>query len=140
MIIGIDFDGTCVTHEFPYVGNEIGADVVLKQLVKKGHDLILFTMRSDVTDPKSENPNIVLQPGNYLSEAIQWFEKKEITLYGINKNPTQHTWTSSPKAYCDLYIDDAALGIPLIYNSYFSSRPYVDWEKVSFMLMQKRLI
>lgn len=25
MIIAVDFDGTCVTHEFPRVGKEIGA-------------------------------------------------------------------------------------------------------------------
>lgn len=38
--------------------------------------------------------------------------------------------TSSPKVHADLYIDDAALGCPLIYNPDFSDRPYVDWEKV----------
>lgn len=31
MIIAVDFDGTCVTHEFPYVGKEIGAAEVLKE-------------------------------------------------------------------------------------------------------------
>lgn len=30
MIIAVDFDGTCVTHEFPRVGAEIGAAEVLK--------------------------------------------------------------------------------------------------------------
>ncbi|TXI10336.1 MAG: hypothetical protein E6Q68_08475 [Polynucleobacter sp.] len=140
MIIGIDFDGTCVTHEFPYIGNEIGAGPVLKKLVDNNHKLILFTMRSDIVDPRSENPAITLQPGDYLSEAVKWFEKKGIPLYGVNVNPTQHTWTKSPKAYCELYIDDAALGIPLKHDIAFSSRPFVDWEKVSFMLMQKRLI
>lgn len=29
MIIAVDFDGTCVTHEFPKVGEEIGAAPVL---------------------------------------------------------------------------------------------------------------
>jgi hydroxymethylpyrimidine pyrophosphatase-like HAD family hydrolase len=47
MIIAIDFDGTCVTHEYPKVGREIGASKVLKELVDSGHQLILFTMRSD---------------------------------------------------------------------------------------------
>lgn len=31
MIIAVDFDGTCVTHEFPRVGAEIGAAEVLKE-------------------------------------------------------------------------------------------------------------
>lgn len=37
MIIAVDFDGTCVTHEFPRVGEEIGAAEVLKELTDKGH-------------------------------------------------------------------------------------------------------
>ena len=61
MIIAIDFDGTCVTHEFPSVGKSIGAEKVLKRLVDNGHQLILFTMRSDrkeskpVIDPTIQN-------------------------------------------------------------------------------------
>ena len=30
MDIIIDFDGTCVTHEFPNIGKDIGAEKVLK--------------------------------------------------------------------------------------------------------------
>jgi hypothetical protein len=44
MEINIDFDGTCVTHDFP-IGTDIGS-TVLKKLVANGHKLI-FTMRSD---------------------------------------------------------------------------------------------
>lgn len=32
MDIAIDFDGTCVTHEYPRVGNNIGAVPVLKKI------------------------------------------------------------------------------------------------------------
>ena len=46
MEICIDFDGTCVTHDYPRVGRDIGAVPVLKELVKNRHLLILFTMRS----------------------------------------------------------------------------------------------
>lgn len=45
LAIAVDFDGTCVTHEYPDVGKDIGAIPVLKELVDKGHKLILFTMR-----------------------------------------------------------------------------------------------
>ena len=46
MIIAIDFDGTCVEHEFPKVGNDVPNAVnVIKQLAKN-HQLILWTMRS----------------------------------------------------------------------------------------------
>lgn len=117
MIIGIDFDGTCVTHSYPYVGQDIGAIPVLKELVKKGHDLILWTMRSDES----------------LEDAIEWFKNNDIKLYASQRNPTQDSWTSSPKAYCQLYIDDAALGCPLINN-------HVDWIKVREWLIEKNVL
>ena len=62
MIIAVDFDGTCVTHEFPRVGEEIGAAEVLKELTDKGHKIILFTMRSH---PNEINQNRTLD-GNII--------------------------------------------------------------------------
>lgn len=135
MDIVIDFDGTVVTHEFPKVGRDIGAEQVLMEIVSAGHNLILFTMRSDVTLPYSKNPEIITESGNYLSDAIHWFKQKGIPLYGIQKNPTQHTWTSSPKAYGQVIIDDAALGCPLVYSGNENERPYVDWVAVREMLI-----
>ena len=35
MIIAVDFDGTCVSNEFPRVGKDIGAVPVLKKLIVK---------------------------------------------------------------------------------------------------------
>lgn len=46
MVIAVDFDGTCVTHEFPKIGKDIGAIPVLRKLVEKEHQIILYTMRS----------------------------------------------------------------------------------------------
>ena len=37
MVIAIDFDGTCVTNEYPNVGKGIGAVPVLKKIVEKDH-------------------------------------------------------------------------------------------------------
>lgn len=124
--IVVDFDGTCVTHTFPGIGEDIGAVPVLKELVKNGHDLILFTMRSN--KPESDQ--------FYLLDAIEWFKKNDIPLFGIQTNPTQRTWTTSPKAYGQLIIDDAALGCPLLhYNDEGfvknpDYRPHVDWKRV----------
>jgi len=129
MIIAIDFDGTCVTHEFPMVGKDIGAVPVLKDLVLYGHKLVLFTMRSDIVNPEGEDNELHLESGNYLTDAVEWFKGNGIELYGIQVNPTQHTWTTSPKAYAQLYIDDAALGCPLLYPG-GGERPFVDWVKV----------
>ncbi len=133
MIIAIDFDGTCVTHEFPAIGKDIGAVPVLKELVKNGHQLVLFTMRSDIAESEKNNEEMLIRPGNYLTDAINWFKRHEIPLYDIQKNPTQHTWTTSPKAYADLYIDDSALGCPLS-RLMEEPRPFVDWKKVKELL------
>lgn len=114
--IAIDFDGTCVTHEYPCVGCDIGAEPVLRRIAEEGGQLILWTMRS----------------GSHLQDAINWFAERDLPLYGIQRNPTQHTWTDSPKCYAKIYIDDAALGCPLIYKK--NSRPYVDWKAVEHLL------
>lgn len=118
MEIAIDFDGTCVTHEYPRVGMDIGAIPVLKELTDRGHKLILWTMRG----------------GDRLQDAVNWFEENEIPLYGIQRNPTQDTWTESPKAYAQLYIDDAALGCPLT-QKHNAERPFVDWVAVRKLLV-----
>jgi hypothetical protein len=139
MYIGIDFDGTCVTHEFPNIGKDIGAVPILKELVKEGHQLILFTMRSDKKEVLTDHFEIHSKAEPYLTEAVNWFKDNGIELYGIQTNPTQHSWTDSPKAYCHLYIDDASLGCPLIYpfgvNQTNHYRPFVDWVKVREMLV-----
>ena len=116
MVIAVDFDGTCVTHEYPDVGKNIGAEIVLKALTDEGHDLILYTMRDHPTDNSVQDP---------LQEAIDWFSQNDIPLFGVNENPTQKSWTTSPKPYANLYIDDAALGMLTIQLS--GRRPFVDW-------------
>lgn len=140
MIIGIDFDGTCVTHEFPKIGKDIAAVPILKKLIEKGHQLILFTMRSDKKEVLTDHYEIHSVADHYLTHAVNWFKDNGIPLYGIQKNPTQHTWTDSPKAYCQLYIDDAALGCPLKYDMNVSDRPFVDWNKVEALLYDMGII
>lgn len=124
LIFAIDFDGTCVTHAFPDVGEDIGAVPVLKRIVEAGHKLILYTMRGD---------------GKVLDDALAWFRRNNIPLFGINKNPTQKSWTSSPKPYANYYIDDAALGCPLVIPG-DGSRPYVCWEEVERLLEEDDVI
>lgn len=142
MIIAVDFDGTCVTHEFPNVGKDIGAARVLKKLTNNGHKIILYTMRSrrreGAIDVDSDELYPTTQGTDVLQDAIDWFKKNDIPLYGINTNPTQKNWTDSPKPYAHLYIDDAALGIPLKLD--YNKRPYVNWEAVEEMLEYMGLI
>lgn len=127
MEILIDFDGTVVTHEYPKIGKNIGAIPVLRRLVNGGHRLILFTMRSN----------------RELDEAVNWFKKNNIPLYGVQVNPTQYEWTNSPKAYGQLLIDDIALGVPLTYyykGVQISERPFVNWKMIEKLLLNMKLI
>jgi hypothetical protein len=126
LLIGIDFDGTCVTHEYPKVGKDIGAATVLKKIVKAGHTLVLSTMRGN--------------PQGDLGDAIKWFADRGIPLYCVNCAPGQKDWTKSPKPYAHLYIDDAALGCPLCSNKDYSERPFVDWSMVDTMLKERGII
>lgn len=121
--IAVDFDGTCVTHEYPHIGLDIGAAPVLRALTEQGCRLILFTMRS----------------GKLLKEAKDWFADNKIPLYAANENPEQKSWTSSPKVNADFYIDDAAIGSPLIFGDK-SQRPYIDWEKMRELLIRDGIL
>ena len=141
MDICVDFDGTCVSHEFPKMGKDIGAVPVLKKLIKSGHNIILFTMRGNNEGCTfSKHGEIVCQPGYFLQEAIDWFSENNIPLHGINENPDQRCWTNSPKAYGQLYIDDNSLGCPLKHDSRVSEKPFVDWVSVEILLKSRGIL
>jgi trehalose-6-phosphatase len=119
MYICVDFDGTVVDHRYPDIGEPApGAITWLKKLQRHGARLILFTMRSDRQEGRT-----------LLRDAVQYLEDNGIKLYGVNHNPDQDDWTSSPKAYGDVYVDDSAFGCPLIKPIGFA-RPCVDWKVV----------
>jgi hydroxymethylpyrimidine pyrophosphatase-like HAD family hydrolase len=109
--IAVDFDGTCVKHRYPFVGEDIGAAPILKKLIENGHRIILLTMRGS---------------GTVLRDALTWFSKNEIPLYAINQNPSQ-TWSDSRKVFADYYIDNQAVGCPMIDDN---GDCYVDWDRV----------
>ena len=88
---------------------------------EKGAKIILFTMRS----------------GKELGFAIDHCHDNGLFLFGINRNPTQDAWTSSPKAYGNIYIDDASLGTPMCKGKRVDERPYVDWSVIGPMLLSK---
>ena len=119
MIIAIDFDGTIVEHEFPRVGRPVdGAFEWMRAFQAAGAQLILWTMRSD-------GP-----AGSVLLDAVQHCRDHGIEFLGVNCNPGQSSWSSSPKAYAHVYIDDAAFGCPLRPRSHEYGRPFVDWSVV----------
>ena len=110
----VDFDGTCVGHDFPAMSLEVpGCVEVLRTLVARGYTITLNTMRS----------------GTALDEAVQWFKERHLPLYGVNQDPAQKAWTESPKVDGDFYIDDKGLGCPMRLHVLFD-KPVVDWECV----------
>ena len=123
-IIAVDFDGTIVAHAYPAIGRENpNAFRVLKLLQEQGVKLILWTMRS----------------GPSLTEAFQYCKDNGIEFWGYNENPDQKEWTGSPKAFAQIYIDDAALGCPLIWDQ-STNRHMVNWRDIENLLKRKGLL
>ena len=118
LTIAVDFDGTCCAHDFPNIGKNIGAVEVLHEIQRQGHRIILWTVRSE----------------EFLHDALSWMLENQIYPWGVNVNPNQAGWSRSPKAHADFFIDDMALGCPLIHEE-GEARPYVDWVKMRALLV-----
>lgn len=132
MIFAVDFDGTCVTFDFPKVGKNIGAGPVLKLLISKGHKIILHTMRDNIV---KEFPEVGMI--NTQEKAEEWFRKENIPLYGINYNPNQNSWTKSNKVFAHYYIDDQALGVNRINDG---EKYYINWYSIVDSLKNLNII
>ena len=71
MVIAVDFDGTIVEHRYPKIGNEIPfATETLKELIKDGHQLILWSVRE----------------GDLLQEAVDWCHERGVDFWAINRD------------------------------------------------------
>lgn len=128
MIIAIDFDGTIVKHQYPEIGEPIfGAIDTIKALQRNGHDIFLWTMRGN---------NKMYNRRDLLFDAVNYLRDNGIELCGVNNSPAQ--FSTSKKQYAHIYIDDAALGCPVIKNP--NERPYANWEEIAKLLKDKKLI
>ena len=97
MIIAVDFDGTIVENKYPKIGQEIiFATDTLKELNKKGHQLILWSVRN----------------GKLLDEAVAFCQERGVEFYAVNKSYPEEVFdeTISRKINVDLFIDDRNLG------------------------------
>lgn len=135
LILGLDFDGTVVTHRFPEIGQDAPDAVrVIKRLIEeKGFIVVLNTMRSNSACYNPETGKTIPYSigklkglPTILEDAIKWFERNGIKLSGINSSPGQKSWTTSPKVYATHYIDDAAVGTPLLH--FANGEHCVDWK------------
>jgi len=96
MVIGVDFDGTIVEHEYPRIGARIPFAIeTLLKLQREGHVLILWTVRD----------------GDLLQEAVDYCASKGLFFYAANKNyPEEDPTRASRKLTADLFIDDRNVG------------------------------
>jgi len=120
MIIAVDFDGTIVEHIFPEIGESLYNSVAtLKRLIANGHDIILFTCRTDLPERK------------YLTEAIEWCRLNGIELAAVNSNVDKTLTFADKKPLADIYIDDRAI-FSIInwerFEQYFESQGFFDNE------------
>jgi hypothetical protein len=125
MIIAVDFDGTIVEHAFPHIGDEIPHAIEwLKRFRRAGAALILWTVRSDGPD------------GDYLTDAMKWCEARGLRFDSVNAPLPGCDLSSSPKVYCDLFIDDRNACCPLTASP--SNRSMVaDWNIIGPTVMRR---
>jgi len=114
-IVGIDFDGTCVTNSFPEVGESIPYAIeVLTRFKNAGILVALWTCREN--DAEGEQ---------FLDQAVQWGIQNGVPFDAINETPPKLEFRDGAdrirKLYADMYIDDKALGCPMTLEG------YVDW-------------
>lgn len=96
-VIAVDFDGTIVEHRYPAIGKEmLFAFNTLKMLQKKGHRLILWTIRD----------------GKELEEAVAFCKENGLEFFAINENYPNETQEGkfSRKVNADIFIDDRSVG------------------------------
>lgn len=116
MIIAVDFDSTCVKNQYPEIGDIVPfCFEVLKKLQENGHEIILWTARDgkELQDAK-----------NLCSSFIRLSDHKAKG----NKETL--------KPYADIFIDDKAIGTPLIYGE---EHPFVDWLEIDKLLFKQEL-
>lgn len=114
MILAVDFDGTIVEDDYPFIGDPLpGAIETLKKLRKEGYQLVLWTCRT----------------GQKLAEAIKFCAENGIRFDAINSNPRYSIvkWNGSDprKVGAALYIDDRGL------------HPLPDWDEIYRIVHQR---
>lgn len=123
--IAVDFDGTVVCMDYPYLGEPVPmAFEYLRRFKEEGAQLILWTMRSTNTSN-----------GDVLTPALDFCKANGVVFNQVNENKEQHRWTDSPKAYATYYVDDQAIGCPLSNDVDKNGRRYVNWSRVGPLIL-----
>ena len=124
MVIAVDFDGTIVEHKYPKIGNELPfATETLKELIKDGHQLILWSVRE----------------GDLLQEAVDWCHERGVDFWEINREyPEEEEHKNnnfSRKLKVEMFIDDRNLGgLPDWGTIYQMIKNHTTWESMGYGL------
>lgn len=97
LTLATEFDETIVENNYPGIGRERpDATYALKELIKRGHRIILYSHRT----------------GNELEAAVNWCMERGITFWAINPvtKEKKKRHTCIPKLKADLYLDGRNLG------------------------------
>ena len=159
-VIAVDFDNTICLDEWPEVGPLFEYAIkVLKELVKNGHKLILYTQRSEqypicCSDLKKfieEYPEkryinslgFVQYKADILTDAINIFKDNNVELWNINCNSSWETLTfdHSRKLFADYFIDDHNVGMQykIIVNKNGESCKACDWNFIDDWFVKEGL-
>jgi hypothetical protein len=122
MIIALDFDNTLCASKFPDIGPAVPYAIeVVQMLIKKGHKIILWTVRGSDT----------IQP------ALNWCKENNIKLFRVNSNTPETDFSDARKIYYDILIDDRNLGTPVkLFNGDYN----VDWIGVYKLLKDRGIL
>ncbi len=96
MIICVDFDGTIVENNFPYIGAEKPGAIEALKALQKQHCIILWTCRE----------------GEHLINALAALKDRGFVPDYVNENDkaflAQSGFGDTRKVYAHLYVDDSA--------------------------------
>lgn len=115
MPIAVDFDSTlALTDGYPHIVGVNGKCFeVLHKWQDAGCKILLNTMRR----------------GKDLESAVVWCANCGFFFDGVNKNPDDNT-EGHTKIYATFYVDDKALGTPLIHDKSGKLKSHVDWNYI----------
>ena len=129
MTIYLDFDGTVVEHEYPYMGRyNPGSMEVIKKLQEAGHEIILNTYRADLNDGTLEDSLELLNEHSwkFFSDGVSKLDP--ITNHtSLKIHPREFNWEIILESGI-LFIDDIAVNMPLR-RTYEDDAYMVDWEE-----------
>ena len=149
-VICVDFDNTICLDEWPYIGPVIEDGIkVLKELIRNGHRLILFTQReSQYPICCKELRKYAIKYGceevygdgrvhggpkvDILTGPLNICEENGLVFKGINRNPEWETLTNdySRKVFADYFIDDHSVGMKynMVTNKFGEQCKVCDWK------------